>query len=77
MRTAAVRISQHDAFHRRIERRLAEDAGRDAQPLVEIDDAVADRRFVRECRRCGVNDGLRIEFSATDRSIHSTSRPQS
>ena len=53
-----VRISQHDTFHGRIERRVAEDAGRDTQPLVEIDNAVADRRFVRKCRRCGVDDGL-------------------
>ena len=53
-----IRIAQHHALHCRVERWRANDAGCDAQSLIEIDNAVADRCLVRKCRRRSVNEGL-------------------
>src|SRR5262249_57140440 len=41
----AVRVAQHDAFDACIQSRLAQNACSDAHTLLEVDDAVADRRL--------------------------------
>ena len=69
MRTAereqrAVRVAQDDAFDGAIQSRLAQNARSDAQALLEIDDAVADRRLRLERCRGRVDDRLRVELAA-------------
>ena len=65
----AVRVTQHHALHGCVERRLAQYAGRDTQPLIEIDDAITDRRLAGESCRYRVNHGLRVELAAA-RELH-------